>query len=289
MKKRAVIEYFLPIFGYIAVVALFAIVITIFTEGATTFKSYSLWKFFIGTVWRPTEEPAKLGSLPLLVSTCIVSIVAMIIAIPLGLATAIYIGKLANDKVKDILKPIVELLASIPSVVYGFFGIVFIAPLVQKVLHLPIGQTGFTAGLILAFMSLPTIASISEDAITAVPASFERASFALGASKLETLIHIIIPAATPGIITAVSLGFGRAIGETMAVLMVGGGALGMPHSIFSPMRPITATIAAEMGETPVGGLHYHALFALACELLLLVTIFNIVAEYFHQKFTRMRG
>jgi phosphate transport system permease protein len=289
MRKKAVIEYFLPIFGYIAVIALLAIVITIFGEGIPTFKQYSLWKFLTGLSWRPTATTPKLGSIPLLVSTLIVSGIAMLIAAPLGIATAIYISKLSNDTVKDILKPLVELLASIPSVVYGFFGIVVMAPIVQKLFHLPIGQTGFTAGIILAFMVLPTIASISEDAITAVPVDIEKASYGLGASRAETLLHVVLPASMPGIITAISLGFGRAIGETMTVLMVAGGALGMPHSIFSPMRPITATIAAEMGETPVGSLHYHALFALAAELFILVTIFNIVAEYYHRKFTKFRG
>jgi phosphate transport system permease protein len=285
MKKRAIIEYILPIFGYITVIILFAIVISIFGEGLSTFKEYSLWKFLFGLSWRPTSSPPKLGSVPLLLSTFIVSLVAIIIAAPLGVATALYISKLATDNIKDTLKPLVELLASIPSVVYGFFGIVLVAPFFQKIFHLPIGQTGFTAGVVLAFMALPTIASISEDAITAVPLDIEAASFGLGASKFETLLHITIPAAMPGIITALSLGFGRAIGETMTVLMVAGGALGIPHSIFSPMRPITATIAAEMGETPVGSLHYHALFALAAELFIIVVVFNLVAEYFHNKFS----
>ena len=289
MRKKAIVEYLLPIFGYIAVIALLAIIITIFGEGIPTFRQYSLWKFLTGLSWRPTASTPKFGSVPLLVSTLIVSGIAMLIAAPLGIATALYIAKLANPGVKDILKPLVELLASIPSVVYGFFGIVIVAPLVQKLFHLPIGQTGFTAGIILAFMALPTIASISEDAITAVPLDMEFASLGLGASKLETLLHIVIPASMPGIITAISLGFGRAIGETMTVLMVAGGALGMPHSIFSPMRPITATIAAEMGETPVGSLHYHALFALAAELFILVVIFNLVAEYYHRKFSKLRG
>ncbi|MCD6426820.1 MAG: phosphate ABC transporter permease subunit PstC [Caldisericaceae bacterium] len=285
MRNRSFIEYALPVFGYVAVIVLAAIVFTVFGEGIPLFHKYSVVKFLTGKVWRPTASLPKFGSVPLLVSTLIVSGIAMLFAVPLGVATALYIAKLASETTKDILKPLIELLASIPSVVYGFFGIVFVAPLVQKIFRLPVGQTGFTAGIILAFMSLPTIASISEDAITSVPSGLELASFGLGASKFETLIHIVIPAAMPGIITAISLGFGRAVGETMTVLMVAGGALGMPHSIFSPMRPITATIAAEMGETPVGSLHYHALFALAAELFVIVVLFNIVAEYYHKKFS----
>ncbi len=284
MRKKAIIEYLLPIFGYIAVIILVSITIIIFTEGIPTFKSYSFWKFLTGTVWRPTSSPPIFGSVPLLLSTLIVSGIAMLISVPLALATALYISKLTDETVKNIFKPLTELLASIPSVVYGFFGIVFIAPIVQRIFHLPIGQTGFTAGIILAFMAFPTIASISEDAITAVPADLETASFALGASKLETLFHVVIPASMPGIITAVSLGFGRAIGETMTVLMVAGGALGMPHSVFSPMRPITATIAAEMGETPIYSLHYHALFALAAELFVFIILFNLIAEFYRGKF-----
>ncbi len=286
MRKKAIIEYFLPVFGYVAVIILFAITVTVFANGVPAFKKYSLIKFLTGIIWRPTASPPVFGSVPLLVSTLIVSGIAMVVSIPLAIATAIYISKLAGETTKDILKPLTELLASVPSVVYGFFGIVFIAPVVQRMFHLPIGQTGFTAGIILAFMAFPTIASISEDAITAVSADIESASFALGASKLETLLHVVLPAAMPGIITAISLGFGRAIGETMTVLMVAGGALGMPHSVFSPMRPITATIAAEMGETPVGSLHYHMLFALAIELFILVILFNFIAEYYHERFSK---
>ncbi len=289
MRKKAIIEYTLPIFGYIAAIILIAIIITVFAEGMPLFKSYPFFKFVFGTVWRPTANPPLFGSVPLVVSTLIVSGIALAISVPLGIATALYIAKLSNENTKTVLKSLTEILASIPSVIYGFFGIVFVAPLVQKLFHLPVGQTGFTAGIILAFMALPTITSISEDAITAVPYTLEEASFGLGASKLETLVHIVIPAAFPGIITAVSLGFGRAIGETMTVLMVAGGALGIPHSIFSPMRPITATIAAEMGETPVGSLHYRSLFMLAVELFVLVGLFNLFAEYFHNKFSKLGG
>ena len=288
-RKRAIVEYILPIFAYIALIALLGIIFTILVEGLPLFKSYSIIDFLTGKVWRPTNQPPVFGSLPLIVSSLFVTVFSMIIAVPVGIATAIYLSKLSNPFIKDFLKPVVELLASIPSVVYGFFGLVFLAPLLQKIFHLSVGLNGFNASIILAFMALPTIASMAEDAISSVPVDIELASFGLGASKFETIFYTVIPAALPGIFTAISLGFGRAIGETMAVLMVAGGAIAIPSSIFSPMRPLTATIAAEMAESPVGSQHYMALFSLAILLLLFVIIFNLIAEYFRKKFTFRRG
>ncbi len=288
-RKRAIVEYILPIFAYIALIALLGIIFTILVEGLPLFKSYSIIDFLTGKVWRPTNQPPVFGSLPLIVSSLFVTVFSMIIAVPVGIATAIYLSKLSSVFVKEFLKPVVELLASIPSVVYGFFGLVFLAPLLQKIFHLTVGLNGFNASIILAFMALPTIASMAEDAISSVPVDIELASFGLGASKFETIFYTVIPAALPGIFTAVSLGFGRAIGETMAVLMVAGGAIAIPSSIFSPIRPLTATIAAEMAESPVGGSHYMALFSLAILLLLFVITFNLIAEYFRKKFTFRRG
>jgi len=288
-RKRAIVEYILPIFAYIALIALLGIIFTILVEGLPLFKSYSIIDFLTGKVWRPTNQPPVFGSLPLIVSSLFVTVFSMIIAVPVGIATAIYLSKLSNPFIKDFLKPVVELLASIPSVVYGFFGLVFLAPLLQKIFHLSVGLNGFNASIILAFMALPTIASMAEDAISSVPVDIELASFGLGASKFETIFYTVIPAALPGIFTAISLGFGRAIGETMAVLMVAGGAIAIPSSIFSPMRPLTATIAAEMAESPVGSQHYMALFSLAILLLLFVIAFNLIAEYFRKKFTFRRG
>lgn len=289
IKRRAIIEYLLPIFAYFALIALLGIIVTILIEGLPLFKSYSLFDFLTGKAWRPTNQPPLFGVLPLVISSVFVTVFSMLIAIPIGIATAVYLSKLSSPFFKEFLKPVIELLASIPSVVYGFFGVVFLAPLLQKIFHLPVGLNGFNAGIILAFMALPTIASLSEDAISSVPIGTELASFGLGASKFETIFYTIIPAAAPGIFTAISLGFGRAIGETMAVLMVAGGAIAIPNSIFSPMRPLTASIAAEMGESPVGGQHYMALFCLAILLLLFVIIFNLIAEYFRRKFSFMRS
>ena len=178
------------------------------------------------------------------------------------------------------------MLSGIPSVVYGFFGMVVVAPLVQRIFGLPVGLNAFTASILLGIMAIPTITSISEDAISAVPKSFKEASFALGANKWETTVKVTVPAAAGGISTAVILGMGRAIGETMTVLMVAGGAAVIPRSFFQPMRTMTATIAAEMGETVVGSAHFHALFAIAIVLFLMTLTFNIVADILTQKFRR---
>lgn len=285
-KRRAVIEFLLPVFAYSVLIILAAIVVTIFSQGLPLFKTYSLKDFIFGSEWRPIKEPPLFGALPLIVASLFVTFFSMLISVPLGISTAIYLSKLSDKRMREFLKPAVELLASIPSVVYGFFGVVFLSPLIQKAFNLQIGLNGLNASIILAMMALPTIASLAEDAISAVPVDIEMASFGLGASRLETILHVILPAAMPGMISAVALGFGRAIGETMAVLMVAGGAIAIPTKITDPMRPLTAGIAAEMAETPVGSPHYSALFGLAIILMIFVLAFNLVAQYFRRRVIR---
>ncbi len=285
-KRRAVIEIILPFFAYLVVLVLLGIVITIFSQGLPLFKSYSLKYFLFGTEWRPVKTPPLFGSFPLIVASVFVTFFSMLISVPIGVSTAIYLSKLSQKKTGDILKPVIEMLASIPSVVYGFFGIVFISPILQKVFNVQVGLNGLNASIILSMMALPTIASLVEDSISSVPIDIEMASYAVGATKLETLIHVILPAAFPGIISAVSLGFGRAIGETMAVLMVAGGATAIPKSILNPMRPLTAGIAAEMAEAPVGSTHYQALFGLGILLMIFIVLFNLTAQYFRNKITK---
>jgi len=181
---------------------------------------------------------------------------------------------------------VIELLAGIPSVVYGFFGMVVVAPLVERIFALPVGLNAFTASILLGVMAIPTITSVSEDALSSVPHSFKEASYALGANKWETIVKVTVPAAGGGITTAIILGMGRAIGETMTVLMVAGGATVIPRSFFQPVRTMTATIAAEMGETVVGSNHYHALFAIAIVLFITTLVFNIFADFLAQRFRR---
>ncbi|TAL63278.1 MAG: phosphate ABC transporter permease subunit PstC [Bacteroidetes bacterium] len=244
----------------------------------------SVGKFLSGKEWFPTAQPAsQLGVLPLILGTLWVSLMAILIALPLGLATAIYMAEIASEKVRRILKPLIELLAGIPSVVYGFFGLIVIVPLIQKVFDLPVGETGLAGSIVLGIMALPTIITISEDAIRTTPRAMKEASLALGANKWQTIARVIIPYSMSGITAAAILGIGRAIGETMAVLMVTGNAAVIPHTILEPVRTIPATIAAELGEAPQGGLHYEALFALGCILFILTMATNLLVEYISKK------
>ena len=238
-------------------------------------KNISLKEFVFGKEWYPTAEPAPLfGVWPLIMGTLIVTFGAILIALPLGLATAIFMAEVASFRLRNILKPLVELLAGIPSVVYGFFGLVIIVPLIQQFFHLDVGETALAGSIVLGIMALPTIITISEDAIRTTPKSLKEASLALGATRWQTMVRVVIPYARSGITTAIILGIGRAIGETMAVLMVTGNAAIIPHSFLTPVRTIPATIAAELGESPYGGLHFKALFALGIILFLFTLVIN---------------
>jgi phosphate transport system permease protein len=209
---------------------------------------------------------------------------AILVCVPLGVGSALYLHELAGYKQRAILKPLIEILASIPSVVYGFFGMVILTPLLQNLFHLPTGLTALNASLVLGVMATPTVCSLADDALNYVPKSFREASFAVGANRWQTLTQVVIPAAGSGISTAIILGMSRAIGETMTVLMVAGGAAVIPRSFLEPVRPMTAAIAAEMGEAPMGGSHYHALFAIALILFLTTFVFNIIAEMISRRF-----
>jgi len=247
-------------------------------------NNVSLGEFISGKQWFPTAEPiAQLGILPMIMGTLWVCLGAILLALPLGLSTAIYMSEVANQKVRNILKPVIELLAGIPSVVYGFFGLVIIVPLVQQTFNLPVGETALSGSIILAIMVLPTIITISEDALRTTPNAMREASLALGATKLQTIFRVVVPHSILGITAAVILGVGRVFGETMAVLMVTGNAAIMPHSFLQPIRTITATIAAELGEAPQGGLHYKALFALGCILFIITLITNLLVEWISSK------
>lgn len=242
-------------------------------------EKISISSFFLGKEWFPTATPAALfGIVPLLMGTLLVSFVAVLIAVPLGVSVAIYMAEIASEKVRKILKPAIELLAGIPSVVFGFFGLAVLAPLVQKAGGLDLGETAFTGSLILAIMALPTIISIAEDALRNTPKATRDASLALGATKWQTIYKVVIPYASSGIAAAVVLGIGRAIGETMAVLMVTGNAAVIPNSVFESVRTIPATIAAELGEAPAGGPHYQALFLLGCVLFVVTLVISLIAE-----------
>jgi len=216
----------------------------------------------------------------LILGSFLVTLTAILIALPLGVATAVFVREVAPTWIRELLKPLIEVLAGIPSVVLGFFGMTFIAPLVREVLGAPTGLTAFTGALVLAYMALPTIVSVAEDALDAVPKAYRDAGLAMGATKWQTIWYVVVPAARSGIVTAVMLGMGRAIGETMAVMMVTGNAARMPltlDSLFRPVRTMTATIAAEMGEVAQGSTHYHALFGIGIFLFLITFVINLTA------------
>lgn len=238
-------------------------------------KNISPKEFVLGKEWYPTAEPVPLfGVWPLILGTLMVTLGAILFALPLGLATAIYMAEVSSFRMRNIIKPLVELLAGIPSVVYGFFGLVVLVPLIQQLFKLEVGETVLAGSIVLGIMALPTIITISEDAIRTTPKSLKEASLALGATRWQTMVRVVIPFARSGITTAIILGIGRAIGETMAVLMVTGNAAMIPHSFLVPARTIPATIAAELGESPYGGLHFKALFALGIILFIFTLIIN---------------
>ncbi|ADK84430.1 phosphate ABC transporter, inner membrane subunit PstC [Desulfarculus baarsii DSM 2075] len=270
--------------GLFSLLVMGLIVVFLFSEGAGVLGAVSLGDFLLGHYWYPTYEPPDLGILPLIVGSASVTLVSSAIAVPLGVGAALYIGEVAGHRAREIIKPGVELLASLPSVVLGFVGMVIIAPELQRWLDVPSGLNILSASLMLAIMAIPTITSISEDALRAVPGDLREASLALGATRWETLRKVQVPAALSGIGTGVILGMSRAMGETMVVLMVAGGAAQIPSSIFDSVRPMPATIAAEMGETPVGSAHYHALFAIAIVLFMMTLGFNLVAAWISKKY-----
>jgi len=272
------IEGGIVIAGVLAIVVLLGVFILLLKEGLPIFVNTSPWEFFFGARWYPVSDPPSFGTLPFFVSTLMVTVLATAIAVPIGVACAAYLAEIAPVKVRETLKPIIEVLAGFPSVVMGLIGLLILSPAIQSIFNLNTGLCGLTAGIMLAFMSLPVIVSVSEDALRAVPDEFRQASLALGATRWETIRHVSIPAALSGIAAAIMLGVGRAIGETMTVLMVAGGALGVPHSPADPMMPMTAAIASGIGNAVRGGLQYQALFAIGLVLFIITLIVNLFAD-----------
>lgn len=282
-KRENIDAFFKLVFkatGLITIALLGGIFMMLVYNSISFFIDIKPIDFFTGSQWDPESAKHKYSIAPLLVSTGLVALGSMLIAVPLGIFTAAFLSELAPRKVQAVLKPVIEMLASIPSVAIGFLGIVLVGPAIANVFGIQNGLNGLNGSLLLAVMALPTIITISEDAINAVPKSHREASLALGASKWETLFKVTIPASTPGLIAAVMLGLGRALGETMTVLMATGNASMMPGGFLDSVRTITATIAIEMGEVPYQTTHYFALFAIAAVLFLITLSINLLGEYF---------
>ncbi len=282
MKRvwEAAIEKFILLNGLACIVFVILIFLFLAKEGLALFKTFSPVNFLAGTQWYPISEPPKYGILPLFLGSLVVTLGATVISIPLGMACALFIGEIAPRWMREILKAGVELLAAIPSIVIGFIGMMTLAPWVKQIFHLPTGLTALSGSITLAFMAVPTIVSIMEDAITAVPKTYREGSLALGATHWQTIRRVVIPAASSGIVAAVMLGIGRVIGETMAVMMITGNAAVMPTTILAPVRTMTATIAAEMGEAVHGSEHYFALFAIGLVLFVITFLINMTADIF---------
>lgn len=275
--KAKIIKYFLQSCGSLSIIIVLLIFLFLFKEAVPFVSSPGIGELF-HNVWNPVSfQKEEFGIIPLITGSVVVTLLAILIAVPFGIIGAVYISEIATPKEREFLKPFIEILAGIPSVVLGFFGLVVVAPLIKNLFGLSGGLNALTGSILLAFMAIPTIISISEDAIKSVPAAYKEASLALGASKLETIWKVVVPAALSGIVASVMLGMGRVVGETMAVMMVTGNAPVISFDPFSSVRTMTATIAAEMGEVTIGSHHYMALFWVGIVLMLMTFLLNLVS------------
>jgi phosphate transport system permease protein len=318
--KEKAVELVVSSIGLICVIVLLLIGFFLFKEAFQIFYKAGVLKVIFGKAWYPAYDPPSFGMLPLIMGTLSVTILTAVMAIPLGLATAVYIAEIAHHRVKEFLKPLIEMLASFPSVVLGFFGIVVIAPILSNWLspilseklpellrstNIPFISTTLadfcynklfivsglnisTAALMLTVRAIPVISSVAEDALTAVPRTYREASYSLGANKWETIWKVVIPASVSGLSVAVILGIGTIVGETMIVLMVAGGAAVIPYWIFDAARPMPAAIAAEMAEAPYRSLHYHALFGVSAILFIITFILSLVSDFISKRYRAVR-
>ena len=275
-----VVESLIKLSGLLVIILIFLLFLFLLKDSLSLFGIYPLGKFLFGMHWLPISEPPRFGVVPLFLGSLYVTVGAIIICVPVGIASAMFIAEVAPKSLKHVLKSLVEILASIPSVVLGFIGIIWLGPALRNALGLTTGMCGLTGSLLLAFMALPTIITIAEDALVSVPRSYKEAAFGLGATRWQTLWRVILPSASSGIIAGVMLGIGRVIGETMVAMMVTGNSPVVPKSILAPLRTLTATIAGEMGEAVSGSEHYFALFAVGLVLFVITFIINFIADAF---------
>jgi phosphate transport system permease protein len=273
------LEWLIRLCGVSAILFVFGIFFFVVREGVGMLGQLSWTQFLFSTEWYPTSHSnVRYGTLALLAGTGSVTILAMLMAVPLGLGAAIFVSEFCSRKLKETLKIVIELLAAIPSVVWGFIGISVMNPVIQTVFHVPVGLNVFNGAVLLALMSVPIMVSIGEDALKAVPDSYREAALAMGATRWQTVYRVLLPAAKNGLLAAVLLGVGRAVGETMAVLMATGHAVNIPHGVFEPVRTLTATIAAELGEASVGSPHYEVLFIIGILLFSITFVVNLTAD-----------
>ncbi len=277
---ESIVEWAIRICGWSATVFVFAIFVFVLREGAPVlFRTLDIKEFFTSVNWRPdsTIRP-QFGILALLAGTASVTALAMVISIPAGFGAAIFVSEFCGPRMREVLKVVIELLAAIPSVVWGFIGYMVLNPLIIETTGAPIGVNVLNGAVILAFMSVPIIMSMAEDALKAVPDAHREAALALGASRWQLIYRVLLPSAKNGLLAAALLGIGRAVGETMAVLMATGHSVQIPHSLLDPVRTLTATIAAELGETAAGGTHYQVLFVIGTLLMVISLIINVTAD-----------
>jgi phosphate transport system permease protein len=283
--KESAIKAFFFTSGILAVLVLLGIFLTLVATSFPAFREIKPGEFFLSTRWDPTSpEKAEYGLLSMIVSTLMVTVGALVLAVPIGIGVAAYLSDVAHWRVREILKPVVEILAGIPSVVVGFLGIVLFGPAIAKFFRIGNGLNALNGSILLAIMALPTIISISEDSLNAVPRAYSEASLALGASRWQTLVRVKLPAGLSGIIAAVMLGMGRAIGETMTVLMATGNARSFPHGFLDAVRTMTANVAIELGEVPYYTTHYYALFAIGLVLFVMTFAVNLIADVVLHKY-----
>lgn len=285
VKKQTgnISDTFTPfLFEAIAALTVFILVsifLFLFVIGIGTFKSIGFSEFFLNADWNPTSyHSPSWGILSIIVGTLMVSFLSLLISVPFGIAIAIYLSEIASLKIRELLKPTIEMIAGIPSVVLGLIGLLFLAPFIAKLFHLSSGLNALTSSLLIAVASLPTIASICEDALSSVSKQYRETSLALGATKWITIKRVVVPSAKSGILAAIMLGLGRIIGETMIVLMVAGNSRAFPHSFLDPVRPMTASIAIDIKEVVVGSLHWQSLFAIGFLLFLLTFVINLLVD-----------
>lgn len=278
--------------GYSAVVFVLAIFFFIFREAAPVLfaASFNVREFLFSTAWYPTSvSDVRYGTLALTLGTISVTALAMVIAVPFGLGAAIFVSEFCGPRAKESLKIVIELLAAIPSVVWGFVGLSVLNPLIVEYTGAPVGVNLLNGAVILALMSVPVIVSMGEDALKAVPDAYREAALAMGATRWQTVFRVLLPAAQNGLLAAVLLGVGRAVGETMAVLMATGHAVQIPHGVLDPMRTLSANIAAELGEAPAGSDHYRVLFLTGVQLFIITFLVNFLADLMIRGRRRRRG